>query len=738
MIESFRKYTGLMIVVLVLLFIGLVFLDGGSISRALGGKPVMQVGDEAISQKDFSRQTALIRLAEFIPGKHPLPRDTRIIASHYLGDSAVDNNQLTAGVVIMEMARFLQVGFPFGPTSEDRFITNRMNVRKAGLEYGVTPGDEELESFVENVLFADPEGNFDQEAYNDFLKNGVSQIGGNRGFTEYIRDLLTARNLAKVIGGGLSPEMETLRLAHDIENQVITGKQITLDAAPLEGKVKPTPEELEAYFEENRDNYKSDELRKVSYVLIEPDWEATLAKVTEEKEKAAQKKAAQEAEEKKKAEEARKKAEEAAAKANQEKDTAEANQPTPEGEGSKPAPTEDPAPAENPAPAPAGEPAPAEEPTPTDAPAPAEEPTPVPAGDGSEGDPGEQGEPATTPAADPAPATDDPKPADTTPSLVDPAPATGGSTGLEDLLKDNKKDLVPNLPSVPSVPDAPKTPKEQLNSFEKRQAVEAMIPKVEEFYDAVVSESLGRDFEKIAKEMELTVLTTEFFAKTKAPAPLNASAQNSPRGGTVADAIFELPTTGDPDELLSAPFQTEHGWIIARFEEVTDAVPLPYEDVRVKVSIDLKKKMAREMLVEQAKETREKLIASLAAGKSFDDAAKELELEPTELKDLTGGQTINFGGRVQRIPSPPAFDAAKLTNPGEIAPVEFTPSEDEATRALIIFVEKREVMKDAAYLGDLEEQFKQQSQLTSLIAFENWLTDRYNESNVIPPKSESR
>lgn len=712
MIESFRKYTGLMIVVLVLLFIGLVFLDGGSISRALGGKPVMQVGDEPISQKDFSRQTALIRLAEFIPGKHPLPRDTRIIASHYLGDSAVDNNQLTAGVVIMEMARFLQVGFPFGPTSEDRFITNRMNVRKAGLEYGVTPGDEELESFVENVLFADPEGNFDQEAYNDFLKNGVSQIGGNRGFTEYIRDLLTARNLAKVIGGGLAPEMETLRLAHDIESQVITGKQVALDAAPLEGKVKPTPEELKAYFEENRDNYKSDELRKVSYVLIEPDWEATLAKVTAEKEKAAKEKAAKEEEEKKKAEEARKKAEEAAAKANQEKEATEANQPTPEGDGPEPATTEDPAPAENPAPAPAG--------------------------DGSEGDPGEQGEPATAPDANPAPATGDPKPADTPPSLVDPAPATGGSTGLEDLLKDSKKDLVPNVPSAPSVPEAPKPPKEQLNSFEKRQAVEAMIPKVEEFYDAVVSESLGRDFEKIAQEMELTVLSTEFFAKAQAPTPLNATAQNSPRGGTVADAIFDLPTAGDPDELLSAPFQTEHGWIIARFEEVTDAVPLPYEDVSVKVSIDLKKKMAREMLVEQAKETREKLIAALAAGKSFDDAAKELELEPTELKDLTGGQTINFGGRVQRIPSPPAFDAAKLTNPGEIAPVEFTPSEDEATRALIIFVDKREVVKNAAYLGDLEDQFKQQTQLTSLIAFENWLTDRYNESNVIPPKSETR
>ena len=67
MIESFRKYTGLMIVVLVLLFIGLVFLDGGSISRALGGKPVMQVDGEAISQKDYDRQRNLLSIHQALP-----------------------------------------------------------------------------------------------------------------------------------------------------------------------------------------------------------------------------------------------------------------------------------------------------------------------------------------------------------------------------------------------------------------------------------------------------------------------------------------------------------------------------------------------------------------------------------------------------------------------------------------------------------------------------------------------
>ena len=50
MFENIRKYTGLMVVVLVLLFVGLVFLDGG-VSKAFNGKPVMEVGDHTVSRK---------------------------------------------------------------------------------------------------------------------------------------------------------------------------------------------------------------------------------------------------------------------------------------------------------------------------------------------------------------------------------------------------------------------------------------------------------------------------------------------------------------------------------------------------------------------------------------------------------------------------------------------------------------------------------------------------------------
>ena len=53
-------------------------------------------------------------------------------------------------------------------------------------------------------------------------------------------------------------------------------------------------------------------------------------------------------------------------------------------------------------------------------------------------------------------------------------------------------------------------------------------------------------------------------------------------------------------------------------------------------------------------------------------------------------------------------------------------------------MEKREVVKDTAYMNELEEEFRNQTRYTQLIAFENWLSDRYNESDVVPPKVEER
>ena len=697
MIENIRKYTGLMIVVLVLLFIGLVFLGDG-VRNSFGSKPVMEVAGQSISKKEYDRHMAVLDLPRALPNNHFLPRETRILSSHYLGDSVVDFPNLMPGSIVAQMSQYLQAG-----SSPDKFITNRLNTQKAGLEYGVTPSNDEVESFVENVLFADPEGSYDQEAYSDFIKNKASAFGGTRGFNDYIRDLLTAQNLSKVVGGGISPEMETVRALYNTEKQIINAQQVILESATYEGKISPTEEQLKEHYEANKENYKSDELRSISYVFVEPDWKATLEKVS------AQKKVAEEAAEaaREKQEKARKKAEEEAKKAN------DANKP-------KPAETTDPTPAEttDPTPAETTDPTPAETPD-SESPKPAE--TTAPAETGSQGDPGQPGDPA------PAPTPEAPTPATTQP----------GTTGNPLIEKPNIDAGVgpiavppgqPNATTTQPIPALPKTAKEKLNGAEKKQAIETEIPRVNEFFQEL-ADNLGRDFEKLAAKHGLKIIKTGLFSKVNSPKELNVSIQNS-NIGKLSDSIFLLPSVGDPDEKLSDPHQTPDGWFIGRLDEVTESTPLSFEEARTKVSIDLKKKLAREQMVADAKALHEKLSPALKSGKTFEEAAKEAGQKIVKLDALK--ETGSFQG--QRFPNPPAFDAAKFTNPGELAPLEFSPSEEEASRALVVFVEKREVTKNDEYLTGLEDSFKGLSDVTRLIAFENWLNDRYAESEVVPPQ----
>ncbi len=716
MIENIRKYTGLMVVVLVLLFVGLVFLDGG-ISKAFNGKPVMEVGDRSISEKEFKRQLALMQLPNLLPAAIEIPDNSRSLATHYLGETFMESQiPKTPSLIVRIMAGYLQpsAGEP------ERFIANRINIQKGGIKFGVTPSNDEVENFVETVIFTDTDGNFDVEAYDKFTKSRLGNIGGIPGFNNYIRDLLTAQNLSKVLGGGISTEKNTERELFDVQKQEIFGSKITLESGVYEGLVKPTEEEIREYYEENSQNYNSDELRKITYVSIEPDWDKALKESKDAKAKAD----AEEAERLKKAEEAKKKAEEAARKANEAAKTTEEPKPANETAKSKietTTPTEESTIETDNS---------AEEKTETETSSP-------PATEGSQGDPGESGEPAPKPI--PSDSTDPILESDTT--QKDPATGEIGQALENALSKETSVDTLnptpaPLKPVTEETAAKPQTAKEQLNGVEKQEAVEALSSSFEDFYQKLANNE-GDDFEAIAKDSGYEIKNSEFFSKADPPKELSGVI-DSLQIGKISDAAFELPENGDSDEKLSDPYRTSDGWFLIRLDEVEESLPLTFEQAKVQVTVDLKKKMAREQMIKEANELFEQLTEKTKAGKPFADAAKELDKEVTEVTGLAEGQTFNFGQRSQKLPDPPEFLATQYTNPGEIAPVYFSPSEEEATQAQIIFVEKRELAKKDEFETDFGTLYESTTSSIRFVALSNWLYDSYIVSGVIPPEREGQ
>ncbi|MDB4452441.1 hypothetical protein N9129_04445 [Akkermansiaceae bacterium] len=387
MIENIRKYTGLMIVVLVLLFIGLVFL-GDTASNVGVDKPIAAVSGKKYGEKDF-RKLALNPLE--IPSRigdarnpfaNMFSEESRKLASRYVGDIVEGNPYLSSPSGLLSY-----MNITLESDQPDRFLANRIAVQKAGIEYGASPGPKEVEEFIEGVLFADPDGNFDQAAYAEFLDDKIGSLGiGTRGFNEYIRDLLTAQNLSNMISGGVSIDRDAARKLFSNEKQSITAQQVSLESATYEIDQNPSEEDIKAYWEDHQSKYNTDERRKISYVFVEPDWDAALVKANEQKAAADEARKKQQAEAKKAEDEARKKlaeeAKKAKAAADKTNNDAAEKAPAPtegaEGEiGAQGEPAEPTTPEEE-APAPVVTPATAVTPTPVATPAPiVKKPEPV-------------------------------------------------------------------------------------------------------------------------------------------------------------------------------------------------------------------------------------------------------------------------------------------------------------------------------------------------------------------------
>lgn len=734
MIENIRKYTGLMIVVLVLLFIGLVFL-GDTARNSFAGKPVMEVNGVAVSRKDFDRMSGnALQIPSALAQASPLSQSSKVIASHYLGESVLANPMTSAASILTEMTEYLQGSDP------GRFLANRIAVREAGLDYGATPGPDEVESFIEKVLFADQNGNFDQVAFSEFMEKKIGRLGiGSRGFNEYVRDLLTAQNIAKILGAGIAADSSTAATHYSLDKQNITAQQVTLDMLDFEKDLKPTEEEIKAFYEENKENYFSDELRKTTYIFAEPDWQAAYDNQEEEKAKAAE-------EAKRAADEAKAKADaDAEKKAGEETTAPKVNgvaPSTPEKQGETP-PSSENATESGEAPETAKSP---------------EKPAEVPAEtaeEGSEGDPGAQGEPAPeTPAKKEAPA---PKSEETTPPPAEetaepeavkdeakeatekPAEAAEKPAGETKATPGETKDdsAKPEVETKPA-PVPEKSPKDKLSFQNKEKAVDSLSNDISDFFDDLINDG-GNDFEKHAADAGYEVKTSGLFSQSKPAEGLDQriTSKNTDSGiSTLADAVFRAPVDGEPDERLTYPYRTSDGWFVGRLDESVAPVQLSYEEAKVRATVDLKKKTARDKMIARAKELHEKLSASVKEGKTFEEAAKAIDekivvsKQPNLAKpDLSGipiQYRAQFGGQ-----APPAFQAAQYVNPGEIAEVKFTPSEDSPEKALIVFVEKREVTVSDAYSSELNRSIDNQSGLARYLAFQNWLYEQYEKNQVI-------
>jgi len=264
MIENMRKYTGLMAIVFVLLGAGFLFTMndiGGSSGGGGTGPTMLEVNGYSLDQQSYQRMGATtLQLANeaglssyinflMAPDAPQLQQSIQLGRYGYNYYSMMRNNISSADL--------------------NRFIANRLFLQNAMETMGIYASEDEITETLKSSPIFSAGGKYNAAAYTLFVEKRLGKLGmTEKDLRALIRESLCLNKLVSIVGGGLTPSRAATESLLEAQNQTVTLAKIVLNRDDFVEKEDPTEEEIKAYWESHQDAYKTDEQRKISYVLL--------------------------------------------------------------------------------------------------------------------------------------------------------------------------------------------------------------------------------------------------------------------------------------------------------------------------------------------------------------------------------------------------------------------------------------------------------------------------------------
>jgi hypothetical protein len=263
MIENLRKYNGLIILGLVTVFIALVIgLQSSAVRNSGGGKSYIKVAGRSYDAEEY---------------KH-------------LGSNALEVLSSLANPQTGDFSIYMSIsGLISTPdkeySTEEKFFIGRMLIREAKETYGVHPDEQQISDFIRAMKpFSDTDKKFSSEKYRRFVEKGIGRLGmTDNDFREIVSDLLAIDQIRKIVGSGLGANPKAIQHISALDSQQIDGTLGRLDITSYKNVTQPTDAELKAYWELIQDNFKTEPLRKFTYIIATPDMPKEEAKTEEPK-----------------------------------------------------------------------------------------------------------------------------------------------------------------------------------------------------------------------------------------------------------------------------------------------------------------------------------------------------------------------------------------------------------------------------------------------------------------------
>ena len=168
---------------------------------------------------------------------------------------------------------FQSWSYGFADDAAVNIAVNRAVIQEQAREMGIYPAKEQIDTYLQAMpVFKKADGSFDQELYQRMtgFRNGAANNQQEKAFRSVIADMMVWEAIGDMMTSGLQMQNQNAGELVDIQYQQLRGKTAWLAKDKLPAPAAATEEELKAFWEQNKDNYKSDERRIVSVYTLSP------------------------------------------------------------------------------------------------------------------------------------------------------------------------------------------------------------------------------------------------------------------------------------------------------------------------------------------------------------------------------------------------------------------------------------------------------------------------------------
>ncbi len=178
----------------------------------------------------------------------------------------VGGERVTVGEVALQKENMSQMGRPMpAKTLVDRLIGERL-VRVEADRLGLETSDVEVAAYIRKQFKSMDGLPFDQKRYE---QNVTDQFGSVRNYEEAVRDQLNAQKLEAFLTSGVTVSEQEVLTDYQRKNTKFDLSYVPISSTELAQTIKPTDEELKAYFEQNKKNYYINvPQKKIRYIFV--------------------------------------------------------------------------------------------------------------------------------------------------------------------------------------------------------------------------------------------------------------------------------------------------------------------------------------------------------------------------------------------------------------------------------------------------------------------------------------